>query len=231
MHVKKELKVAAIALRKQGKTYSEIQRAIPVAKSTLSLWFHEVKLAQHQIQRITQKRIDGQRKGALARRNQRKLDQKTIWEISEKEIDLLSERELWLIGIALYWAEGSKEKEWAPGGRVIFSNSDPRMIRVFLRWIQVFGTTTIHRARIDIYIHENMRGDISNVLAYWSRELNLPTKAFAGVYFKRNKVTTKRKNTGLLYNGLLRVSISRSSILQRKIEGWIRGIDSNCRIV
>ncbi len=37
-------KEKAIALRKQGKTYSEILAKIPVAKSTLSLWLHDVGL-------------------------------------------------------------------------------------------------------------------------------------------------------------------------------------------
>ena len=68
---KYELKARAIKLRKQGNTYSEILRIIPVAKSTISLWFHEVNLAEYQKQRITEKRIEGQKRGAMARRTQR----------------------------------------------------------------------------------------------------------------------------------------------------------------
>ncbi len=44
-----------------------------------------------------------------------------------KEIDKISDRELWLIGIALYWAEGTKEKEHTVSEQTTFSNSDPNI--------------------------------------------------------------------------------------------------------
>ena len=139
MNQKTDQKARAISMRKQGLTYSEIRRDIPVAKSTLSLWFHDVGLAEHQKQRITAKRIEGQKRGAEARRTQRIKVQHDIWSAAEKEIGELSRRELWLIGIALYWAEGAKEKTWRTGARLIFSNSDPRMIRAFVAWIKEFA--------------------------------------------------------------------------------------------
>ena len=218
-------------LRRQGFTYSQILSSVPVAKSTLSLWFHDVGLAEHQKQRITQKRIEGQMKGAKARRIQRIRAQEMIWSASEKEIGKLSDRELWLIGVALYWAEGSKEKEWNPGGGMKFSNSDSRMVRVFLTWAEKFSGISKDLVRFEIYIHESKRDTISEIIQFWSRETRLPISRFHKIYFKKNKIDTKGKNVGLLYNGQLRVSIPRSTILMRRIEGWVRGIDNNCRIV
>jgi len=40
-----------------------------------------------------------------------------------------------LIGAALYWAEGSKDKPYARRERVQFINSDPDVIGFFLRWL------------------------------------------------------------------------------------------------
>ncbi|HEU0080526.1 MAG TPA: hypothetical protein VFQ72_00670 [Candidatus Paceibacterota bacterium] len=231
MNAKADEKARAIFLREQGLTYSEILKEIRVAKSTLSLWFHDVGLAEHQWQRITEKRIQGQKKGALARRNQRVRLQEEIWSKAEAEIGQLSERELWLVGIALYWAEGSKEKEWRPGARLIFSNSDPRMIRVFLLWLKKIANVPEEHISFDIYIHDNKKEELGLVRKFWSEQTGFPLSGFDRVYLKKHKIHTKRKSVDFLYNGLLRVKIRSSSTLARKIEGWTRGIDRYCRLV
>src|SRR3989344_1851838 len=101
----------AIELRRQGLSYSEVLKQVPVAKSTLSLWLQDVGLSKKQKQRLTEKKRQSALRGALSRKNWRIKSSKEIIEKAEREIGRLSERELWLIGIALYWAEGSKEKE------------------------------------------------------------------------------------------------------------------------
>ena len=68
---KTKLKNKAIKLRTKGKTYSEILKEIPVAKSTLSLWLRKVGLSKSQKQRITKKRVKAGLKGAQKRREQR----------------------------------------------------------------------------------------------------------------------------------------------------------------
>jgi len=228
---KPDLKVRAIELRRQGNTYSEILKVIPVAKSTLSLWFHDVGLAEHQKQRITEKRIEGQKKGAAARRTQRIRKQEEIWSVAEREVGNISERDLWLIGVTLYWAEGSKEKDWRPGSKFIFSNSDPRMIRVVVAWLYKFASISSDEIGFELYLHESKRDDASIVMDFWSKETGFSVSRFNRVYFKRDKIGTKRKNIGLLYNGLIRVTIPNSSSLVRRMEGWARGISNNCRVV
>lgn len=51
------IKEKAVSLRKQGKTYAEILKEIPVAKSTLSEWFRDVKLSKPQVQRLTLRKL------------------------------------------------------------------------------------------------------------------------------------------------------------------------------
>lgn len=228
---KPELKVRAIELRRQGNTYSEILKVIPVAKSTLSLWFHDVGLAEHQKQRITEKRIEGQKNAAVSRRNKRIKTQNHIWSTAEDEIGKLSRRDLWLIGITMYWAEGSKEKDWRPGSKFIFSNSDPRMIRAMVAWLREFAAISSDDLGFEIYLHEHKRMCLGSVIKFWSRETGFPVSSFNKVYFKKNKIATKRRNIGSLYNGLIRVTIPSSSSLVRRLEGWARGISNNCRVV
>ncbi len=229
--LKFELKQKAIALREQGKTYSEIMYEVPVAKSTISLWLREVGLSIAQKQIITEKKRRAQRKGADTQRRKRIERQTKLIENAEIEVKSLSKRELWLIGIALYWAEGAKEKENYPGSRTSFSNSDPKMLGVFIKWLRECIKIPLNDIYIDLYIHESHRNDINDVLKKWSKILKLPASIFKHTYFKKNKVNTLRKNTGVLYLGLLRVNIKTSSDLNRQITGWTKGITESCGIL
>ncbi len=103
-------KERAIRLRKEGKTYSEIMAEISIAKSTLAEWLKSVQLAKPQKQRLTKKRKEAALRGAESRRKTRLTEVKGLEVKGVADIDQISNRELWLIGIALYWAEGSKQK-------------------------------------------------------------------------------------------------------------------------
>lgn len=217
-------KEKAIILRKEGFSYSEILKRIPVSKSSLSLWLKSVGLSKSQKQRLTDKKLASARRGALKKKEDRILRTKIIKESAEKEVGKLTEREKWLIGTALYWAEGSKEKEWNPGSRTQFSNSDQNMIRFFMFWLtDVRGISKDHIVP-EIYIHESHRKRIPVVIKFWSQETSISTERFKHIYFKKNKINTKRKNIGDNYYGVLRLTVLASSELNRKISGWINGM-------
>lgn len=227
---KKEEYKSAIQLRKEGKTYNEILERIPVAKSTLSLWLRSIGMATPQQQRITKKRIEAQRRGALSRRTARVNEVERLLHEGEKEVKNITTRELWLIGTALYWAEGSKQNMSSVSTQVQFGNSDVRMIKVFLMWLSVLGVPQ-NDLHYELYIHDNRKDDVKAFCRWWERELHLQNGQISTVYFKRDKPLTKRTNIGDLYHGLLRIRVRTSTILNRKISGWIAGIVQHCQIV
>jgi len=227
--IKKEVeKEKAIKLRKEGKTYSEILSVVRVAKSTLAIWLQSVNLSQKQRQRITQKRLNCSQKGGEVRKRQRIEKQKDIILKSKLDIGDISERELFLMGVVLYWAEGSKEKEYHPGSQLRFANSDPSMIKLFLEWLKLVGVEK-ERINFDIYVHTNNKYRISEIIKYWSKIVSTPENLFK-VYFKKNIVNTKRRNVEPdSYFGLVRIYVKESSDLVRKISGWVEGIlESGC---
>lgn len=130
--MKTELRDKAIQLRKQGFSYSEILKEIPVAKSTLSLWLRSVGLSKRQKQRLTQKKLVAAHRGGQRKREQLVLRIQEIKKLARFETKELSKEMLWVMGVMLYWAEGSKDKYYKPGQPVSFSNSDPLMVKVFL---------------------------------------------------------------------------------------------------
>src|SRR3989344_8244585 len=220
---KTELKKQAIAVRKKGITYGGILDKVPVAKSTLALWFKEVKLSTPQFQRLPQARREASLRGGAAKKKQRIDKMRSIIEEAEKEVGHLTDRELWLIGTTLYWAEGSKEKEWRPGSMVAFINMDAIMIQVFLKWLNLckINPDDLH---FEIYIHDNHKHRIPEIKRYWAKVAGLFVAKMSKIYFKRNKTNTKRRNVGSQYNGIIKIHVKQSSSFLRKITGWTKGI-------
>lgn len=221
--MRNEKKTRAIKLRKEGKSYREIMAYIPVAKSTLSEWFKSVELAVPQKQRITKLRRDAALRGAHAQRNKRLAEVEDLKINGKKEIDQVSERELWLIGIALYWAEGSKQNSRSPSTGIMFGNSDFRMLVLFLRWLKQLGIYE-KDLRFELYVHRNRESDIPQFRRWWANALSIPTKTIDRIYLKKGNPTTNRTNIGDLYHGLLRIKVNSSTSFNRRVDGWIEGI-------
>ena len=228
---KEKEKKKAIELRKQGLSYNEVLKRVSVAKSTLSLWLQSVDLSKRQKQRLTAKRLEAAKRGGEARRSARISAVDAINVSTKKDIQYITDRELWLIGIALYWAEGSKEKEYRPGSSVQFTNSDVYMIKLFLKWLLEICKVNKKSIDIDIYIHENSKNNITSVVTYWSTAVGFPKDAFSHIYYKKNNVKTNRKNKGVNYYGVLKIKVRASSILLRKIAGWVKAINYYCQVV
>ena len=231
MLLKFKEKEKAIKLRKKGFSYSEILKEIPVAKSTLSLWLRSVGLAKKQKQRLTEKKLTAALRGAKAKRDYRLAITKEIKEKAKNEIGKLSDRELWLIGITLYWAEGAKQKENNVSQDVQFCNSDSKAIKIFIKWLLDICKISKENIYFRICLHENNKERLNDVQKYWAKVTQFPIKDFQKITWKKHKINTKRKNIGKKYFGLLNVRVKKSTNLNRKIEGWIEGIYNHCRVV
>lgn len=219
----------AIALRKKGKSYREIVREVKVAKSTLSLWLRDVELSKKQNQRLSRKKLEAGRRGGIAQTNKRIRITKEIKEQAKEEISkiVIDAKTLWLMGIMLYWAEGAKAKETSPSTGVKFGNSDPQMVKLFVKWLIEICKIPANDIKYELYIHENSANRLDKVKAYWARNLDSNIGNFQTVYFKKNIIRTNRKKIGENYFGLLNVVVRKSTYLNRKISGWIEGINAS----
>jgi len=224
------LKERAVKLRREGFSYSEILNFIHVSQSTLSSWLQGVVLSQEQLQRLERLKRRGQIRGAQKRHTDRVLTTESIQATAIAEIGELSPRELMLIGASLYWAEGSKKSATNPGSGLIFTNQDPEMIKMFLLFLNQTCRIQDHMIRLEIYIHETHTSFSHRAITYWSNITRIPIERIK-VYSKRNAVSKDRQNTRKSYYGTLRVKVSTSSALVRKINGWVCGMVKNCGVV
>lgn len=209
----KQLKRGAVELRKRGFSYNEIRKTIPVAKSTLSLWLKEIPLSPKYRARLYTKQIQILSRGAQSQKNRRAKVVSEIIASSEKIIQhpLDTQTEL-LMGVMLYWAEGSK------GKRLQITNSDPLLILYMSKWIQKFFHVSPRelKARLNIYPQQNE----SEIINFWSDLLKIPRKNFGKSFVKPLNKNYKKNN---LYYGTIRVEVPKSTDMTYQVQGWIRG--------
>ncbi len=126
------------------------------------------------------------------------------------------------MGAILYWAEGSKDKSYDRRERVVFINSDERLIRIFLRWLELLGVPK-ETLRFRLAIHET--ASVEEAEKFWGDVVEVAPERFDRATIKRNKTSTVRLNVGADYHGCVIVTVLKSASLYRQIEGWVRGID------
>ncbi|MGH7245820.1 MAG: hypothetical protein ACREGI_02715 [Candidatus Levyibacteriota bacterium] len=216
---KLELKIKVRELRKQGLSYKEILQKIPVSKDSISRWCQDIELSNAQKKKLQENRIFGQKKGSqVAAENKKVAKEKKIKEIhaqAVKEIGNLKNREEFLIGIALYAAEGTKMDKH--GG---FSNADPELVKFMMKWFLEYAKVPKEKLRGRIWIHENL--DEKRAKDFWSKISGISLQHFTKTYFAKDKNAKKiRKN--IHEYGVFYVSFSDATI-HRKIIGWILAV-------
>jgi hypothetical protein len=221
---KKGAKDRAIKLRQQGKTYSEILEVVPVAKSTLSLWLREVGLSKTQKQALTKKKHAAQLRGAARRKEIRLAETAQIHTLCKKDITGINKRELFLIGVALYWAEGTKRSGERSGIAVDFANSDPQMIKIFVKWLVACCNVSEDEIELRLHIHLSHKYREDTIKEIWTKEVGLKKPTFTKTLYKKHNPKSVRHKTDESYIGLVSVRVKKSTVLHRRIMGWIYAI-------
>ncbi|AZS72267.1 hypothetical protein DDE74_16030 [Streptomyces lydicus] len=217
-NAKDDLRAQARELRKQGLTYDRIQVELGCSKSSISLWVRDLPKPPT---RTREEASAIARRGWEATLERRDEARRRTKQAATSEIGELTERELFLIGIGLYWSEGSKSKPYRRSERVIFINSDPDMIRVYLAWLRLLGVST-ERLRFHVHIHES--ADVGAAEQFWADLTGAAPSAFGKTTRKKHNPKTVRKNVGTDYHGCLMIRVLQCAELYRRIEGWWYGI-------
>ncbi len=208
-------------LRAQGLTYDEIAAITGASKGSISPWVRDVCLpARLRDQRTARQALGRVRAGqALHERAENRRFARV--EQGRRSVGAVSDRELFLIGVALYWAEGSKSKPWRRARRVKIVNSDPKVLRIFLAWLDLVGVPDEARGyRLNIHV----TADAVQHESWWARELGLTTDRFRAVTLKRHNPQPGRYNLGDDYHGCLVIDVAKSTGLYDAIDGWWQAI-------
>lgn len=212
-------KSKAIKLRQCGWSINAISKELQAAKSSISIWTRDVILSDKQITNLrakshTPQAIELRRQTRLA--NEERKRSETINK-ANTEVGILSRRELWLIGTALYWAEGGKTQR-----TVRFSNGDPNMIQFMMRYFREVCEVPEDKFRGYIHIHDSLDHIIAE--QYWSAIANIPTASFYKTYRKPNPSSKGLRDT--LPYGVFDIYVADVTLFL-KIQGWTKGIYKN----
>lgn len=216
---KDELRTKARELRASGRTYDEIAAELGVSKGSVSLWVRDMaRRGRLSYEEFRKRNAEGVARYWATERPVREARLQQITDSAAAQIGELSEREILIAGAVAYWCEGTKSKPYRPRkDTVVFINSDPGLIRLFLRFLTVTGVTP-DRLICRVHIHES--ADVEGAQQFWRELTGLPEDQFREPTLKRHNPKTVRKNTGEDYRGCLIVSVRRSGGLYRQIEGW-----------
>lgn len=176
----REKKIMALEMRRNGASYSMIKERVGVSKSTLSLWLRDMPLPEERIRELrdfSETRIERTRE---TKRRKKEVRLENVRKVAREKIGKLSERELFLAGLFLYWGEGAKTQSTQLG----ISNTDPAVLQFFISWMESLG---VSREHLRIYIHLYSDMDIQKELQYWSKTLSLPLSQFRKPYIKKSK--------------------------------------------
>lgn len=173
----------AITLRKRGLSLRQIHERLGIAKSTCYVWLKDVKLNKAAQQKILETSNQGRQKG-WATNFQRRLKRRSkINEIAAKEIaDITVDKNLAkLICSLLYWAEGAKRKTG-----IAFTNSDPEMIKLFLKFFRKSFDLTPSKFQASLHLHEYH--DKLKQKMFWSKVTKIPLEKIS-IYLKAHTAT------------------------------------------
>ncbi|WP_030668206.1 terminase gpP N-terminus-related DNA-binding protein [Streptomyces cellulosae] len=218
-NAKDDLRERARELRLQGWTYDQIEAELGCSRSSVSLWVRD--LPKPEPRYTPEEHRELMQAGLTRLRNAQDEEREQVKKGAAREIGELTDRELFMAGIALYWAEGQKSKPYQRREAVNFVNSDPAVIQVFLAWLDMLGVAR-DRLGFRVMIHES--ADVAGAEQHWADLVGIDVSSLQRTTLKKHNPKTVRKNTGDSYRGCLVVRVRQGAELYCRIEGCWSGI-------
>jgi hypothetical protein len=180
-------------LRKRGYSIPEISRECSISKSTVLRYAKKVEILPKYYERW------------IDRHNAGKIVAQRRWDAAVKEskvlIDGIDKKDWILIAASLYWAEGAKRD-------FSFSNTDPKMVRVFTSILKnIFGVKN-EDFKISLRLYEDL--DEKRCIKHWSDILGFSLRGRVSINI------LKGSKIGKLQFGMCRVRVRKGGFLLKK---------------
>lgn len=213
----------AIELRVRGVSIADISTKLKVSKSTVSTWCKDIVLSAEAIQNIVSQSESKTTKALLcyteslrATRQENIIKSKEVGKI---KIGTLSDRDIYCIGLGIYWGEGYKKGSQEFG----FSNSDVSMVTFYLRWLWVVFGVTKDQLILRVSINALHKSRIEIVEKFWSIHTGIPLSNFT----RTSLIKTQSKKVYSNHNqhyGTLRIKVKRGTVMRREVMGAIEAL-------
>jgi predicted XRE-type DNA-binding protein len=220
-------KLQALTLRRKGMSIKDIAKKLEVTQSSVSVWCRDIELTDAQRRRLVQKQIaaghKGRMLGAESNRQKRLRAIESEEGIAKRQLGTLSRRDLFMLGVGLYWGEGVKS-----GGSTAIVNSDPRIVRCARDWFEYLGVSR-SSFRPYIFISEVHKDRSDRILSYWSTHLDIPIAQFNNITFLKGRRSKVYENHDSYY-GIVALRVRRGTNLKYRILGLIKHLSKQLHL-
>ncbi len=192
-----------------------IAARLGVAVSSVSLWTRDIVLTEAQHERLRQANpIYNQQLRGHAGRSASARAARLAAQAHGRALARQGNPDH-LLGCMLHWAEGSKARN-----RVVFTNSDPEMLRTFLRFLRGPCEVSDERVGLSINCHLNNGLSLAAIEAWWLGQPGLPASALRAATVNRPSSASRWGRNVLVY-GTARLCVH-STFLMQSIYGAIQ---------
>ena len=174
-----ELRKKATILRKQGKTYSEIQEELKkqIPKSTLSYWCRNIVLPKEYQEKIQKIILSNAKKGRevalIVNKIKRRKYLKSITDRNEHLAKVFKNRNVEKIALAmLYLGEGSKHQR----GSLMLGNTNPFIISLYMCLLRSCYNIDERKFRCTLQCRADQ--NIKKLEKFWSYVTKIPLSQF-----------------------------------------------------
>ena len=204
----------AFELRKQSKTYREIEKLLGVSRSTLCEWFRGEEWSRHiknsnikKHTKISKKRLEKLNEGrrlVLERKYQQ------VEKEAEEEFKIHINNPFFTAGLMLYAGEGDKRNRHV----IKLTNSEFYLHLVFIRFSVDF--LKVKRDKIKIWLLLYPDNNIEKCIEVWAKTLKISKSNF----FKSQVINGRSLGKRKLQYGVGNSTISSTS-LKKKLLKWL----------
>ena len=182
-------KEEATNLRRKGYSLKEISETLKIAKSTASVWLSSVSLSTSAQERLAKKKILGQYKTVLLKKEQKEINRKKDEAKAHETLKKLSfsQEYIKLCCALMWWCEGNKNSSF-----LRFTSSDTTLIRNFLFLLRKGFSLDESKFRVLVHIHAYHNDDAQK--KFWSQVTKIPLNQFNKSFRKMNTGKRTKEN-------------------------------------
>jgi transposase-like protein len=195
--------------RYEGRSIKEIARLLGVSKSSISLWVRDIELSdqQHAALRARNGLHERQRLANAAMRAKARIRRVAAQDDGRRRVRQADK--LYVIGCMLYWAEGSRNRN-----KLVFTNSDPEMVRVFVNFLRCAFGIPANRIRLTCNLFADHTERQRQIEDFWLEVAGLQRGSLCKSTVNHYSPYTKKKRTNKLPYGTCRVVINSTELAQ-----------------
>ena len=217
-------KDAAIALRKDGKSYREICKILKIPKSTLNGWLSGIKWSQEIKKRLSEIALENARVRMKEMARQAGNDRLKLYQqkriIAGQKFKKFKQEKLFISGLMIYWGEGDSNLK---NGAIRVANTDPLMLRLFHVFLKKYLSEISDKAKAYLVLYPDLNDDVCR--KFWSEQIGVPLEKFIKSQYIKGRHPTKRLSYGIC------TIIITSRAYKEMINAWIELIKKDIQLM